>query len=29
VMDFEWDFEKAAYNQRKHGVSFDEAKSVF
>ena len=25
----EWDSEKAAENQRKHGVSFDEASSVF
>jgi uncharacterized DUF497 family protein len=26
---FEWDTEKAAANLRKHGVSFDEATSVF
>jgi uncharacterized DUF497 family protein len=26
---FEWDDQKAASNQRKHGVSFDEALSVF
>lgn len=26
---FEWDVEKADHNLRKHGVSFDEAKSVF
>lgn len=26
---FEWDVRKDAANQRKHGVSFDEAKSVF
>ncbi|HET7231394.1 MAG TPA: BrnT family toxin [Longimicrobium sp.] len=26
---FEWDTEKAASNQRKHGVSFDEAQTVF
>ena len=25
---FEWDKEKARTNQRKHGVSFDEAKTV-
>jgi uncharacterized DUF497 family protein len=29
VMKFEWDVEKAASNLRKHGVSFDEAGSVF
>jgi uncharacterized DUF497 family protein len=28
-MEFEWDPEKAAANLSKHGVSFDEAKSVF
>jgi uncharacterized DUF497 family protein len=28
-MKFEWDVEKAASNLRKHGVSFDEAGSVF
>lgn len=27
--DFEWDAEKAASNLRKHGVSFEEAASVF
>ncbi|AMM24409.1 BrnT family toxin [Variovorax sp. PAMC 28711] len=26
---FEWDERKAALNARKHGVTFDEAKSVF
>jgi uncharacterized protein len=26
---FEWDREKAATNSRKHGVSFDEASTVF
>jgi len=26
---FEWDPAKAAANRRKHGVSFDEAKTVF
>ncbi len=28
-MDFEWDPTKAAANLKKHGVSFDEATSVF
>lgn len=28
-MIYEWGSEKAAENQRKHGVSFDEASSVF
>ncbi len=28
-MTFEWDAEKAAKNLAKHGVSFDEAKTVF
>ncbi|MHB8668163.1 MAG: BrnT family toxin [Burkholderiales bacterium] len=28
-MKFEWDPRKAAINLRKHGVSFDEAASVF
>jgi uncharacterized DUF497 family protein len=28
-MKFEWDPQKAAGNQRKHGVSFQEAASVF
>ena len=28
-MRFEWDQRKAAANLRKHGVSFDEAKTVF
>lgn len=28
-MDFEWDDEKAELNQRKHGVSFAEAMTVF
>ena len=27
--DFEWDEQKAAENVRKHGVSFEEAASVF
>jgi len=26
---FEWDSRKAAANERKHGVSFEEAKTVF
>jgi uncharacterized DUF497 family protein len=28
-MEFEWDPEKARANLRKHGVSFDEAATVF
>lgn len=28
-LDFEWDDQKAAYNQRKHRVRFEEAASVF
>ena len=28
-LHFEWDRRKAAANERKHGVGFDEAKSVF
>lgn len=28
-MRFEWDEGKAAFNRRKHGVSFEEAKTVF
>lgn len=28
-MEFEWDENKAAINQKKHGVSFEEAKTVF
>lgn len=28
-MEFEWDPQKAAENLRKHGVSFEEAASVF
>ena len=28
-MDFEWNPQKAAINIRKHGISFDEASSVF
>ena len=29
MFNFEWDDQKAASNLRKHGVSFDEAVSVF
>jgi uncharacterized DUF497 family protein len=29
MMEFEWDPEKAAGNWRKHGVSFEEAATVF
>lgn len=29
MINFEWDSRKAASNLKKHGVSFDEAKSVF
>ena len=29
MIEFEWDPEKARSNLRKHGVSFEEAKSVF
>lgn len=28
-MDFEWDREKSLANERKHGVTFDEAAEVF
>ena len=28
-MEFDWDVSKAAINLRKHGVSFDEAATVF
>ena len=28
-MEFEWDRQKAKYNLRKHGVSFEEASTVF
>ena len=28
-MDFDWDPEKAAQNERKHGVSFEEAATCF
>lgn len=29
MIEFEWNPAKAASNQKKHGVSFEEAKSVF
>ena len=29
ALEFEWDPEKADANQKKHGVSFDEASTVF
>lgn len=29
LLRFEWDGRKAAANRRKHGVSFEEAQSVF
>ena len=29
MIEFEWDDAKAASNEKKHGISFDEAKSVF
>ncbi len=29
MVKFEWDASKAASNKRKHGVTFEEAKSVF
>lgn len=29
MIRFEWDTVKAATNQKKHGISFEEAKSVF
>lgn len=29
MINFEWDLGKAASNLKKHGVSFEEAKSVF
>ncbi len=28
-MRFEWDDRKARFNERKHGISFDEAETVF
>jgi uncharacterized DUF497 family protein len=29
IYDFEWDPSKALYNARKHGVTFDQAATVF
>jgi uncharacterized DUF497 family protein len=29
TLRFEWDVRKAAYNAKKHGVTFEEARSVF
>jgi uncharacterized DUF497 family protein len=29
AVEFVWDAEKAAANQQKHGVSFEEAQTVF
>lgn len=29
MIKFEWDATKAAVNQKKHGVSFEEAESIF
>ncbi|MDX6306026.1 MAG: uncharacterized protein QOI77_2995 [Blastocatellia bacterium] len=29
LLEFEWDSKKAASNLRKHGISFEEAASVF
>ncbi len=29
MIKFEWDLPKAASNKKKHGISFEEAKSVF
>jgi uncharacterized DUF497 family protein len=29
IVNFDWDSSKAASNRRKHGVSFDEAETVF
>jgi len=29
MIKFEWDAKKATSNQKKHGISFEEAKSVF
>jgi uncharacterized protein len=29
MIKFEWNSTKAAGNEKKHGISFDEAKSVF
>lgn len=29
IYEFEWDFKKATTNQKKHGVSFEDARSAF
>ena len=29
ALEFEWDEQKAKANQRKHGISFEEASTVF
>lgn len=29
MIKFEWDWHKAAANEKKHGITFDEAKTVF
>jgi hypothetical protein len=29
MIKFEWDTDKASLNKKKHGVSFEEAQSVF
>lgn len=29
MLSFEWDIKKAESNERKHGISFDEASTVF
>jgi len=29
ILRFEWDSKKSGLNQKKHGISFEEAKSVF
>ena len=29
MLSFEWDIEKAKSNEQKHGISFDEASTVF
>lgn len=28
-LEFEWDYNKEKANQRKHGISFEEAKNIF
>ncbi len=29
MIEFEWNSKKAVSNQKKHGISFEDAKSVF